>query len=141
MLSYRKMFLVFFVSAYQVFDTISCLQVQIKNYRRPLLLIDTPSHYLPCFARSLNCSAWSLNCYRRPLLLIYTPSHYLPCFARLPDAYHKTNGDTTRILRLLAAYQRVRKELKIWDDFERLHEEASEFSLIRRLLLGGDSIV
>ena len=55
--------------------------------------------------------------------------------------YNKTNGDTTRIPRLLAAYQRVRKELKIWDDFERLHEETPEFSLIRRLLLGGDSLV
>ena len=64
----------------------------------------------------------------------------LPKFWNLrPD--DKTNGEVTRIPRLSAAYHKLRKETKGWGDYKKLPEEIPEFTLIRRLLLGADSIV
>ena len=36
--------------------------------------------------------------------------------------YDKTNGETTRIPRLIVPYQKVRKELEDWGDYRRLPE-------------------
>ena len=55
--------------------------------------------------------------------------------------YDKTNGEFTRILRLTAAYHKLREEMKGWVDYTKLPEEISEFPLIKRLLLGADSVV
>ena len=54
--------------------------------------------------------------------------------------YNKTNGEVTRIPRLTAAYHKLREETKGWGDFKRLPEEIPEFSLIRRMLPGADSV-
>ena len=55
--------------------------------------------------------------------------------------YDKTNGEMTRVPRLVAAYHKVREETKDWGDYEKLPEEISEFPLIRRMLLGAVSVV
>ena len=55
--------------------------------------------------------------------------------------YDKTNGEVTRIPRLIAAYHKVRKETKGWGDYKKLPEEIPEFPLIRRMLLGAVSAV
>ena len=55
--------------------------------------------------------------------------------------YDKTNGEITRISRLIAAYHRVREETKGWMDYKKLPEEILEFPLIRRMLLGAVSVV
>ena len=55
--------------------------------------------------------------------------------------YDKTNGEITRVPRLIAAYHKVREETKDWGDYEKLPEEIPEFPLIRRMLLGAVSVV
>ena len=55
--------------------------------------------------------------------------------------YDKTNGEITRVPRLVAAYHKVREETKDWGDYEKLSEEIPEFPLIRRMLLGAVSVV
>ena len=55
--------------------------------------------------------------------------------------YDKTNGEITRVPRLVAAYHKVREETKDWGDYEKLPEEIPEFPLIRRMLLGAVSVV
>ena len=55
--------------------------------------------------------------------------------------YDKTNGEVTRIPRLTAAYHKLREETKGWGDYKKLPEEIPEFPLIRRMLLGADSVV
>ena len=54
--------------------------------------------------------------------------------------YKKTNGEVTRIPRLTAAYHKLR-ETKDWGVYKKLPEEVPEFPLIRRMLLGADSVV
>ena len=54
--------------------------------------------------------------------------------------YNKTNGEVTRIPRLTAAYHKLR-ETKDWGVYKKLPEEVPEFPLIRRMLLGADSVV
>ena len=53
----------------------------------------------------------------------------------------KTNGEVTFIPRLTAAYHKLREEKKGWFDYKKLPEEIPEFPLIRRMLLGADSVV
>ena len=53
----------------------------------------------------------------------------------------KTNGEITRIPRLMAAYYKVREETKGWADYKKLLEEVTEFPLIRNMLLGAVSAV
>ena len=55
--------------------------------------------------------------------------------------YDETNGEVTRIPRLTEAYHKLREETKGWSDYKNLPEEIPEFSLIRRMLLGADSVV
>ena len=55
--------------------------------------------------------------------------------------YNKTSGEVTRIPRLTAAYHKLREETKGWGDYKKLPEEIPEFPLIRRMLLGADSVV
>ena len=55
--------------------------------------------------------------------------------------YNKTNGETTRIPRLMASYHKVREETKGWGDYKKQPEEIPEFPLIRRLLHGADTVV
>ena len=55
--------------------------------------------------------------------------------------HDKTNGEITRILRLMAAYHKVREETKDWGDYKKLPEEILEFPLIRKKLHGGVSAV
>ena len=55
--------------------------------------------------------------------------------------YDKTNGEITKIPRLVASYQKVKEETKDWGDYRKLPEEIPEFPLIRRMLLGADSVV
>ena len=55
--------------------------------------------------------------------------------------YDKTNGEMTRVPRLTAAYHKVREETKDWGDYEKLPEGIPEFPLIRRMLLGTNSLV
>ena len=55
--------------------------------------------------------------------------------------YDKTNGEVTRIPRLTAEYLKLREATKGWDDYKKLSEEIPEFPLIRRMLLGADSVV
>ena len=50
--------------------------------------------------------------------------------------HDKTNGEITRILRLMTAYHKVREKTKEWGDYKKLPEEIPEFSMIRRMLLG-----
>ena len=55
--------------------------------------------------------------------------------------YNKTNGKVTRIPRLTTAYHKSREETKVWGNYKKLPEEIPEFPLIRRMLLGADSVV
>ena len=55
--------------------------------------------------------------------------------------YDKINGETTKIPRLMVPCQEARTETEDWRDYRRLPEEITEFPLIRRMLLGADSIV
>ena len=55
--------------------------------------------------------------------------------------HEKTNSEVTRIPRLTAAYHKLSEETKGWSDYNKLPEDFSEFSLIRRMLLGADSLV
>ena len=55
--------------------------------------------------------------------------------------YDKTNGEVTRIPRLMASYHRMRGETKGWGDFKKLPGETPEFPLIRRMLLEAVSAV
>ena len=56
-------------------------------------------------------------------------------------SYDKTNGEVTRIPRLTAVYHTLREETKCWGDYKKLPEEIPEFPLIRRMLVGADSVV
>ena len=53
----------------------------------------------------------------------------------------RTNGEITRICRLIVPNQKVRKETEVWGDYKKLPEEIPEFPLIRRMLLRADSVV
>ena len=55
--------------------------------------------------------------------------------------YDKTNGEVIRVPQLTAAYHKLREEKKGWGDYKKLPEEIPEFPLIRRMLLGADSVV
>ena len=55
--------------------------------------------------------------------------------------YNKTNDEITRNPRLIASYQKLREKTKSWGDYKKLPVEIPEFPLIRRVLLGADSIV
>ena len=55
--------------------------------------------------------------------------------------YHKSNGEITRIPRLIASYQKVRKKTEDLGDHMRLPEEIPEFSQIRKMLLVAESVV
>ena len=55
--------------------------------------------------------------------------------------YDKTNGEVIRIPRLTAAYHKLREETKGWGDYKKMPEKIPEFPLIRRMLLGADSVV
>ena len=55
--------------------------------------------------------------------------------------HDKTNGEITRIPRLMVAYHKVREETKGWGDYKKLPEEIHEFPPIRRMLLGAVSAV
>ena len=55
--------------------------------------------------------------------------------------YDKANGEVARIPRLTVSYHKLRKETKGWGDYKKLPEDIPEFPLIRRMLLGADSIV
>ena len=55
--------------------------------------------------------------------------------------YNKTNGEITQIPRLMASHHKKREETKGWGDYKKLPEEIREFPLIRRMLLGADSVV
>ena len=55
--------------------------------------------------------------------------------------YNKTNGEVTRIPRLTAAFHKLREETRVWGEYKKLPEEIPEFPLIRRMLVGADSVV
>ena len=55
--------------------------------------------------------------------------------------YTKSNGEVTRIPRLNAAYHKLREETKGWGVYKKLPEEVPEFTLIRRMFIGADSVV
>ena len=55
--------------------------------------------------------------------------------------YDKTNGEITRIPRLIAAYHKVREEAKGWGDYKKVPEEIPEIPLMTRMLLGAVSTV
>ena len=55
--------------------------------------------------------------------------------------YDKTNREVKRIPRLTAAYHKLREETKGWGDYKKLPKEIPEVPLIRRMLLGADSVV
>ena len=55
--------------------------------------------------------------------------------------YDKTNDEITGIPLLVASYQKVKEETKDWGNNRKQTEEISEFPLIRRILLGADSVV
>ena len=56
-------------------------------------------------------------------------------------SYDKTNGGITRNHQLAAPYQQRRKETEDWGDYKRKPEDAPEFPLIRRMLLGAVYVV
>ena len=58
-----------------------------------------------------------------------------------PGLYDKTNGEVSRIPRLLIAYQKLRKATETWNGFRRLPEEMPEYPLIRRILAGTEAVV
>ena len=53
----------------------------------------------------------------------------------------KSDGGITRISRLIASYHKVREETKGWGVYKKVPEEIPDFPLIRRMLLGADSVV
>ena len=55
--------------------------------------------------------------------------------------YDKTNGEITRIPSEMISYQKVKEGTKDWGDYKKLPEEIPEVFLIRRMLLGADSVV
>ena len=55
--------------------------------------------------------------------------------------YDRANGKRIRIPRLIVQYQKVRKKIDDWGDYKMLPAEIPEFPLIRRVLLGADSVV
>ena len=55
--------------------------------------------------------------------------------------YDKMNGEITKSPHLVASYQKVKEEMKDWGDYRKMPEEIPEFPLIRRMLLGADSVV
>ena len=55
--------------------------------------------------------------------------------------YDKTNGEVTRNPRLNATYHKISEETKGWGDYKKLPKEIPEFPLIRRMLLGADSVI
>ena len=55
--------------------------------------------------------------------------------------YDKMNREITRFLRLIASYQNVRKENENWGQYTKRPEKIPKFPLIRRMLLGADSLV
>ena len=55
--------------------------------------------------------------------------------------YDKTNGEITRIPLLVASYQKVKEETKDWGNNRKQTKEISELPLIRRILVGADSVV
>ena len=63
---------------------------------------------------------------------------HIEVFSRLWNLtpYDKTNGEVTRIPRLMSSYHKVREETKAWGDYKKLPEAIPEFPLIRRMLLG-----
>ena len=63
---------------------------------------------------------------------------HIEVFSRLWNLrpYDKTNGEVTRIPRLMSSYHKVREETKGWGDYKKLPEAIPEFLLIRRMLLG-----
>ena len=54
--------------------------------------------------------------------------------------FDKTNGEITRITRLMASYKKVKEETKDQGDYKKLPEEIPEIPLIRRMLLGADYV-
>ena len=55
--------------------------------------------------------------------------------------YDKTNGENTRISRLTVEYYKLREDTKGCVEYKKLPEEIPEFPLIRKMLLGADSVV
>ena len=55
--------------------------------------------------------------------------------------FDRTNGEITRIPRFVASYQKLKEETKNCGDYRTLPEETPEYRLIRRMLLGADSVV
>ena len=55
--------------------------------------------------------------------------------------YNKANGEIKGVPRLTASYHKLREETKGWGDYKKLPKKIPEFPLIRRMLLGADSIV
>ena len=55
--------------------------------------------------------------------------------------YGKTNSQMTRIPVLMASHHKVKEETYGWGDYKKLTEEKPELPLIRRMLLGADSVV
>ena len=55
--------------------------------------------------------------------------------------YDKPNDDITITARLVASYQKVRKETEEWRDYKKPTIEILDFPLIQRMLLGADSVV
>ena len=57
---------------------------------------------------------------------------HIEVFPKLRNSrpFDKTNGEVTRILRLMISYQKVKEETKDWGDFRKLPEEIPEFPLI-----------
>ena len=54
--------------------------------------------------------------------------------------YDKTKGEVTKIPRLMASYHKAKEETKEWGNCKKLPEKKPEFPLIRRMLLGADSV-
>ena len=55
--------------------------------------------------------------------------------------YDQMNGELTKLSRLTAVYHKLREETKGWGDNKKLPEEIPAFPLIRRKLLGVNSVV
>ena len=55
--------------------------------------------------------------------------------------YDKRNGDIARIPCLMVSYQNMKEETKDWGDYRKVPEEISDFPLIKRMLLGADSVI
>ena len=55
--------------------------------------------------------------------------------------YDRTNKEINRIPLLIVPYQKMRKVTEDWGDNKKLTEKIPEFPLIRRMLIGADSVV